>query len=65
VDEVGMVAWIRDNSNHGALVPSWGNVCCSPEGSRPLGMGCGIAAWIRDGSYQGAHASHGSSGKAN
>lgn len=31
------VAWIRESSNSGALVPAWGNVCCFPRARAPSG----------------------------
>ena len=39
-----MVAWIRDSSNLGALIPAWGNVCYLPRARAPLGRD---AAWLR------------------
>lgn len=42
--KAGLVAWIRDSSNQGALVPAWGNVCRIRRGSRRCGAGCGMVA---------------------
>jgi len=49
----GMVSWISDSSNLGALDQAWAATRIH-EGSRPLGAGCGVVAWIRDSSNRGA-----------
>jgi len=38
-----MVAWIRDNSNPGALGPAWVNVCYFPRARAPVEPD---AAWL-------------------
>ena len=54
MSKVGMVAWIRDKGNPGALDPAWDRVCHLPRARAPVGRD---AAWfhgIRYGSDPGA-----------
>jgi len=41
--KLGIVAWIRDNSNQGAMDPAWGSVFCLPRARAPLGLD---VAWL-------------------